>query len=102
VIAESATKHFTHALLVNNYVLRVEGVMQYFIFVEVREDENATAKYGHDFFGGERFSRFYSALDFVQERVALVLEVFCQSKLFGAKIGLRDDFAVKGIQIELV
>ncbi len=76
--------------------------MQHLILVKIRKSKHATTKNRHYFLHRERPSRVKPALDFIEQAVTLILKVLSESKLFGADVGLRDDFAVEGIQVELM
>jgi hypothetical protein len=102
VVTKTSGEHLAHSLLVYYDILRVQSVMQHLIFVKIRKSENTTTQYRHNFLNGESPSRVKPALDFVEQGVTLILKVLGESKLLGADVGLRDDFAVEGIEVELM
>ncbi len=76
--------------------------MQDLIFIKIGQNQDTTAENRHDFFRRERSSGVSPTLDFSEKGVALVIKILCQSKLSGTKIGLRDNFAIERIEVELM
>ena len=76
--------------------------MQDLIFIKIGQNQNTAAQNRHDFFRRERSSGVSSTLYFSEKGVALVFKILCQSKLSGTQISLRDDLAIKRIEVELM
>jgi hypothetical protein len=95
MVTETRRKHLAHPFLIDYDILRVERVMQHLIFVKIRKSQHTTTQYRHDLLHRKWSSRVKPTLNFIEEGMALILKVLCESKLLGADVGLRDDLAIK-------
>ena len=76
--------------------------MQEFQFAYMAHGKHNAAQYRHDLLVCEGTPRLHPALDFLLNRVLLVLEVLYYFVLLRADVGLRQDLVVVGVEIELV
>lgn len=102
MITETRRKHLADPFFIYYDILRVECVMQDLIFVKIRKSQHTTTQYRHNLLHRKGPSRVKPTLNFIEEGMALILKVLGKPKLLGADVGLRDDLAIKGIEVKLM